>query len=286
MGIITQATVRISPIPEREAFFGVFFREWEAGVQAVREIAQQRVPVSMARLSDVQETETNLRLSGKDELVNLAKRGLNLLNYGDRRCLLIMGVTGNSTVTRFAKKQALQIIRRHGGLFTGSKIGNIWKKSRFLTPYLRNTLWDHGYGVDTLETALPWSHVNSTAQETIQAIHQEISNAGSRALIFSHLSHIYQDGASFYVTYIFPLSPDPSETYHRWSAMKAAASKVITDNSGTISHQHGVGTDHAAYLEIEKGEIGLQLIRNTFATLDPQGIMNPGKVILNSTRNH
>jgi len=278
LGILTQATVRIRPLPEVEAFYGIFFHEWESGVKAVQEIAQSGVPVSMARLSNPLETETNLRLSGKDSLVTWANRGLGLLNYGAQRCLMILGVTGDPQTTRFARQQALTIARRQGGLFTGASIGKIWQRSRFLTPYLRNTLWEHGYAADTLETALPWSKVIVAAQEILDSLHRSISPIGEKVLAFAHLSHIYVDGASIYVTYIFRRSVDPGETLHRWKAMKSAASQVIITNGGTISHQHGVGLDHAPYLEAEKGPLGIDLLQSTARVLDPEGSLNPGKL--------
>jgi alkyldihydroxyacetonephosphate synthase len=61
--------------------------------------------------------------------------------------------------------------------------------------------------------------------------------------------------------------------------MKKAASQAIVAHGGTISHQHGVGEDHAPYLKYEKGKLGMQLIQKMMATLDPEGFMNPGKLI-------
>jgi len=51
------------------------------------------------------------------------------------------------------------------------------------------------------------------------------------------------------------------------------------EQGGTISHQHGVGLDHKPYLEAEKGTLGLEVLRQAAAALDPQGIMNPGKLV-------
>ena len=65
MGVITSAKVRVSPLPETEEFYGVFFPSWEQGTDAVRQIAQERMLVSMLRLSNPVETETTLILSGK-----------------------------------------------------------------------------------------------------------------------------------------------------------------------------------------------------------------------------
>jgi alkyldihydroxyacetonephosphate synthase len=279
LGILTRVAVRISPLPEEEEFFGVFFHDWEAGVETMKEIAQQHVPVSMARLSNAQETVTTLALAGKERLIAWADRGLRALNYDERRCLLIYGVTGSHRSNHFARQQANQIARNHGGLFTGKTIGNIWRKSRFLTPYLRNTLWEQGYAVDTLETALPWSNILPAAESIQNVIRAGMAPFDERVLVFAHLSHLYPDGASIYFTYVFRLTQDPDETLERWLAMKTAASREIVALGGTISHQHGVGMDHAAFLQNEKGALGIGVLKDLVNSLDPRGIMNPGKLV-------
>jgi len=280
LGIITQATVRVRPLPEMEIFYGLFFHDWEAGSEALREIAQSRIPISMARLSDAQETETTLVLSGKESLIDWAQRGLQLLRYGPQRCLLILGVTGEHKSAKLARSQAFSIARKYGGLPTGSLIGNQWRKSRFLTPYLRNTLWERGYALDTLETALPWKDVLVCAAEIKDRIRSGLRHINERVLVFAHLSHIYRDGASVYVTYLFRRAEDPDQTLQRWELLKSAASQVIIDYHGTISHQHGVGVDHISYLPAEKGALGMKAILESVHTFDPGGLMNPGKLIL------
>jgi len=280
LGVITQASIRIRHLPQAEAFYGIFFHDWESGVEAVRQIVQTGVPISMARLSNPRETDTTLKLSGKDNLVTWADRGLRLLAYDQERCLLIYGVTGDVHTTRLARRLTNSMARAHGGLFTGQIIGHTWRKSRFLTPYLRNILWEVGYAVDTLETAVPWSRVLDTERMVQQAMHAALTPTGERALIFAHLSHVYTDGASIYITYIFRRTHDPDKTVERWKAMKTAASQTILAQGGTISHQHGVGLDHAPYLDAEKGALGMDVLREIARTLDPDGIMNPGKLLL------
>ena len=61
--------------------------------------------------------------------------------------------------------------------------------------------------------------------------------------------------------------------------MKDAASRVMLANGGTISHQHGVGVDHRPYLEAEKGTIGLQMIEAVRQQIDPDRLLNPGKLV-------
>ncbi|MEW6716510.1 MAG: FAD-binding oxidoreductase [Chloroflexota bacterium] len=283
LGVITQAKIRVRPLPKVEAFFGAFFRDWESGISAVRSAAQAALPLSMMRLSDPQETEVNLQLSGKEKLVRFADQGLRLLRYGSERCLLIYGVCGDQRQALQTKRQAEALFQYYRGLPTGSMIGEMWRKSRFRTPYLRNTLWELGIAIDTLETALPWINVATAAEAIKVAIVEAAAAVGESVVVFSHLSHVYQDGASIYVTFLFRRAPDPDETLERWRAMKIAASQTILANGGTISHQHGVGTDHAVYLEAEKGTRGLALIEAACQALDPEGLLNPGKLLASNT---
>ena len=74
----------------------------------------------------------------------------------------------------------------------------------------------------------------------------------------AHVSHSYLDGASLYFTFIF--LRDLPRQIEQWKAVKSAASRAIVQNGGTISHHHGVGTDHAPYLEPEKGALGLDVL--------------------------
>jgi alkyldihydroxyacetonephosphate synthase len=173
----------------------------------------------------------------------------------------------------------MEIIRAHGGLMTGTAIGRMWKKSRFSSPYLRNSLWEAGYALDTLETAIPWSEVAGTAEEVQKVIREGLAAAGERVLVFAHLSHVYHDGASIYVTYLYRRANDPDETLRRWQILKSAASRIILAHGGTISHQHGIGLDHAVYLEAEKGALGMQMLASVLKSFDPDGMMNPGKLI-------
>jgi alkyldihydroxyacetonephosphate synthase len=279
LGVITSAIMRVRRLPEFEAFYGVFFRQWEQGTAALRVLAQEKIPLSMLRLSDAEETRTTLALSGKDELVHWAQRGLEAIGYGEGRCLLLMGITGSRRPAAQTLPRALRVLRQFGGLPTGTAIGRLWQKTRFFTPYLRNTLWEYGYALDTLETALPWSTLLPAAQAIRQALQQSLTGFGEQSLVFAHLSHVYASGASLYVTYLFRRGRDPLQTLQRWERMKNAASQAILAYGGTISHQHGVGLDHAPYLAAEKGAPGMRLLRAAVQSLDPHGLLNPGKLL-------
>ncbi len=233
----------------------------------------------MLRLADSDETATTLQLSGKEKMVDFANKGLNMIGIGSNRCLLIYGLTGSPPSCRLAYRQVQAIVRRHKGFSVNYFIGHTWQKSRFLTPYLRNTLWEAGYALDTLETCLSWSKVLDCMREIKAAIHSSMESNGEKILVFAHLSHLYEEGASCYVTYLWRRSLEPQETLQRWLSIKSIASLVIVKHGGTISHQHGVGIDHAPYLAAEKSRLGIDLIKQLCTSLDPHGIMNPGKLV-------
>jgi alkyldihydroxyacetonephosphate synthase len=277
LGVITEAVVRICPMPEKEAFYGIFFRSWDGGAEAARSLAQSRVSVSMIRLSDPQETLTTLALAGKPGLVRSADVILRSLGAGDGRCLMIFGVSADQVKFSRIKSSALRVIRSYGGIPAGTLVGEQWRKSRFRSPYLRNTLWEQGYALDTLETAAPWSSVPALRQAILESLDRVFQGKAIPLLRFSHLSHVYPDGASIYVTFLYPRLDDPTETLAVWKTAKHAASEAIVTHRGTISHQHGLGLDHLPYLPAEKGAVGMTVLQAVATALDPRGIMNPGK---------
>src|SRR5262249_22086061 len=102
---------------------------------------------------------------------------------------------------------------------------------------------------------------------------------GERVHVFAHVSHVYPDGASLYVTYLYRVAADPAETLRRWEVLKTRASRAIVSAGATISHQHGVGIDHAPHLLPEKGELGMTALRDVLRRFDPEELMNPGKLL-------
>jgi len=279
LGVLTEVKVRVTPLPERESFHVLFFPGWQEALNAVREAVQVGIPLSMLRLSGSVETETQLALAGHKVLVRVLEKVLAWRGAGAHKCMLTFGVSGPRVQCRRALKQARRLFKQVGGVYSGRRMGSKWLKNRFRVPYIRNSLWEKGYAVDTLETACDWQHVNRMVDAIESALRDASSQGSNRIHIFTHLSHLYPQGASIYTTYIFPSGYTYEETFSHWQRMKIAASKAIIENRGTISHQHGVGTDHAPYLAREKGELGMEAIKALCRQFDPEGIMNPGKLL-------
>ncbi len=280
LGILTEATIRVTPLPEQEQFLVVFFPDWERGIAAGRQMLQMRLPLAMLRLSTPMETKTNLVLAGHERFMWTLEHALALRGVGNNKCMLLMGMAGCKAVVTSARKEALGIAGELKGVSAGRVLGAQWHKNRFRTPYLRNTLWSMGYAVDTVETATTWDRVPVLVEAIEVALRGGLAEDDEKVHVFSHLSHLYRHGSGIYTTYLYRIASNPAETLHRWQVLKEAASRAIIAQHGTISHQHGVGTDHQRYLMTEKGELGLAAMRQLYKHFDPQGMMNPGKLVV------
>ncbi len=280
LGIITEATLRVSPLPEREDFHAIFFPDFERGQAAVRQMLWAGLPLSMLRFSTAAETETTLALAGHERLIGALEQLLSIRGMGEGKCMLLAGFTGRDDLVKETRHEALDIASKYKGVHVGRTFGSQWHKSRFRTPYLRNTLWELGYALDTVETAVSWAEVSETVEAVNAAIRTGLLDLGERVHVFTHLSHLYPYGSSVYTTFLYRLANDPQEDLRRWQILKSAASQAIPSHGGTISHQHGVGLDHLPYLPAEKGPLGMEALRDVFRHFDPDGIMNPGKLLV------
>ncbi len=279
IGIITQAVMRVTPAPESEAFAGYFLPDWEQGELAARELAQAKLGLSMLRLANETETETTLRLAGGGTAVRLLERYLRARGCGDGKVLLLAGFTGGAAQVRAMRAQAGAILGRRRAVSTGKLLGEKWRANRFKSVYLRNALWDAGYAVDTMETAVDWPRVATTMRAMEQAGRGALAALGERCHAYTHLSHVYPQGSSVYSTFVFRIGQDFEWAWARWRALKTAVSDAIVRSGGTISHQHGVGKDHASWLEAEKGARGMAAIRDAIAHFDPHGVMASGNLV-------
>ena len=284
MGVITEVKVRVTPLPEMETFQVAFAPDWETAKTLVRTLTQAKLPLSMLRLSNAEETRTHLMLAGHEKMVAVLHRYLSLRGCRNEKCMITFGVTGEKTQVRHTLATVKKRIRAAGGTVVGELLGKKWEESRFRSPYLRHGLWEHGYVVDTLETAVDWNQVTPAMKAMEQAVRDNVGD-GEKVHVFTHLSHLYPQGSSIYTTYVFRCSDSYRATLQRWRAMKDAASDAIVAHGGTISHQHGVGRDHAPWLHHEKGEQGIAALTSLVKHFDPQQRLNPG-CLLDDSHSH
>ncbi|HEV3358266.1 MAG TPA: FAD-binding oxidoreductase [Pseudonocardiaceae bacterium] len=280
-GVITEVTLRVRPVPTVRRYEGFALASWEAGSAAVRALAQERVLATVTRLSDMDETEISFALKGGAQIAAL--RGYLRARRVSEPCLLILGWEAGSARELTRKRAAtLAALRPHGAIRLGRTVGAAWEHGRFSGPRQRDTLVGHGMCVETLETATSWAKLSELRTGVREALIGELHADGVRPVVMCHVSHAYETGASLYFTVLVPRSADPVA---QWQRAKTAACRVISGMDGTrgplgtISHHHAVGVDHAPYLSAEIGELGIEVLAAVKRVLDPEGIVNPGKLL-------
>ena len=278
-GAITEVKVRVTPVAEHESFHVLFFPDWERARLCARQLVQNRTPLSMLRLSNAVETETQLALAGHPTMIGMLERYLGWRGAAEGKCMMTVGLTGTKAQCRTGLRELKRISRGNDGVYTGTYLGRKWEQKRFTMPYLRETLWEQGYAVDTLETATDWDNVDTLMERIETTLRHGLQSEGESVHVFTHLSHVYGQGCSIYTTYVFRCAGSYEATHERWARLKQAASQVIVNNRGTISHQHGVGKDHAPYLPTEKGPVTIGMLHAMSRYMDPDQRLAPGVLL-------
>jgi alkyldihydroxyacetonephosphate synthase len=277
LGVITEAAVRVRPVPERRRYEAWMAPDFASGAELVRALAQAELLPDVVRLSDEAETRTSLGLSGAEGIRRTALSGYLRLRGRAGGCLMICGWEGEREAVERRRTLAARALRSGGAATLGGAPGRAWERTRYDGPYLRDELLELGYLADTLETAHTWSRLHHLYDEVRAALRTALAAQGTHALVMCHVSHAYRDGASLYFTFL--ARRRPGAELEQWRAAKAAASEAIVEAGGTITHHHAVGRDHAPYMRAEVGELGIEALRAVKERLDPTGIMNPGKLL-------
>jgi alkyldihydroxyacetonephosphate synthase len=277
LGVITSATLEVRPVPEQRRYEGWMFRGFAEGADAFRRLEQAGAAPDVARLSDEVETRVTLELGGGSATGSRVGRAyVGARGYGEG-CLAIVGFEGDRSAVVGRRARAARALRSNGGLYLGTAPGKAWERGRYEGPYLRDALLDHCIMVETLETAAEWSGVMDLYAAVREAIAAALGERGTPPLVMCHMSHLYPSGASLYFTF-FAAQEEGAEL-EQWQVAKTAATDAITTTGGTLTHHHAIGRDHAAWLPRELGPLGVSTLRAVKKRLDPEGIMNPGKLL-------
>jgi alkyldihydroxyacetonephosphate synthase len=271
LGVLTRVALRVRPLPASRRCEGFMFGSFEQGCEAFRALEQDGVAPHVARLSDERETEVTFAMAGREGLTaDLGARYLRARGVA-RGCLAIVGWEGTQDGAEDARAASMSVLRRHGAVGLGRSPGRAWSRARFDGPYLRDDLLERGVMAETLETATTWGNLDSLYRGVGYALGRHAP------VVMCHVSHLYETGASLYFTFV-ARQRDGAEI-EQWREAKSAACEAIVAAGGTITHHHAVGRDHTRWLAHETSATGLAALRAVKSQLDPDGVMNPGKLL-------
>jgi alkyldihydroxyacetonephosphate synthase len=283
LGIVTEAWVQVHRVPEKRDVYAYFFPNFETGLRAMQEISESDATPTITRVSDNMETRFSLATSkashGVTKFVSgtvlpaiFKSKGWNL----DEICLSFIGYEGSERHAKLQKNLVDAIVKKHNGMGVGKGPGILYDQKKFDTPYIRDFLLDRGAAGDVSESAAPWSKLLALHDGAVKAAHDAFDKIGAQGVIISHLSHSYHSGACLYFTFGFKFGKDALGDY---DIVKSAIQQSFIENGGSISHHHGVGLEHAPWLEDDISAAGVGIMQGLFDSADPKGNFNPGKVI-------
>ncbi len=264
-GVITRVRVKVHPAPAATRYEAWSFPDFATGADALRAVAQTGTGPTVLRLSD--EAETGVNLATTENI------GENSITGG---CLAITVFEGSEEHVESRHAETRALLKTKGGTSLGEAPARAWEHGRFNAPYLRDSLLSAGALCETLETATNWSNIPAVKSAVTEALTTALAETGTPALVLCHISHVYPTGASLYFTVVAGQRGNPIE---QWRKAKTAASDAMVRTGATITHHHAVGADHRPWMRDEVGDVGVKVLQAVKATLDPVGILNPGKLI-------
>ena len=251
LAVITRVWLRTHPVPTHERRAAFAFASFSAGVEACRKILQAGATPAVLRLYDAAES----------------KRGQG----GDgTQCMLLVLDEGHVDLV-----DATMAIVDHCCLANGADAADhalveAWMGHRNDTSALQS-LTRKGFVVDTMEIAAPWSKLDGLFDD-VRAAMMAVPHARAATC---HLSHSYPDGACLYFT--FAATPPADEVESTYVALWDAGQRAVLAAGGNLSHHHGVGLNRGRFMAEALGPAH-QVIIALKSALDPNGIMNPGKL--------
>jgi alkyldihydroxyacetonephosphate synthase len=266
LGILTEATVRISRLPPYEAFHAVFFPDWERPngpcALSCRPACRCRCCACRTRWK----RSTMLALAGHKRQVALLEAWLRCAAAGSGKCMLLVGASGDAKgQARAACGPRWRWRAAHGGVHAGRGWASAGSEPLPQCLPAQQRL-AHGYAIDTVETAVDWPRVTPAMRAIEDGRAARAGAQGERVHAYTHLSHLYAQGASVYTTFVYRLAGDYEATWRAGAALKTRG--VGGDRRQRRHHQPPARRrpDHAPWLEAEKGALGMARCARCSAT--------------------
>jgi D-lactate dehydrogenase (cytochrome) len=255
LGIITEVHLRLSPIPESIMSAVCHFPSLEDAVMTAQQVIQYGVPI--ARI----------------EMLNADQMGISI-NYSKLKDIeavptLFFEFHGSES----SNKENIKIVEEISKDNKGSSFK--WAKDLEERNKLWQARWDVYYSVKALnnngrvystDVCVPISKIT----ECVKFAEEQAKKFGVRAPMVGHMG----DG-NFHV--VLPYDPKTKDIYKQLRAFNGTLIRKALELEGTITGEHGVGLHKKEYL-LEQHPDSIPVMKSIKRTLDPNNIMNPGKI--------
>ena len=258
LGIVTEATLKIWPFPEKRILISYAFPTIEDSFEATREVLRENVYPAVIRIYDQPESS----------------RHFSEVENAKDRVMTIFVCEGNQKLVDVEEIITREKCEKYSGINCGESPGEHWFETRFRVTET-SSMPAYKLVFDTVEIASLWENAAKIYHSVLEATNKVKGNL----LITAHVSHFYPNGVGTYFTFggVPPKGKSDLEFYKEcWDSII----KAVLDSGGSIGHHHGVGINRAHWMQKEWGH-AMKTMKEIKKLLDPNNILNPGKIFEN-----
>lgn len=259
LGIITEASLRVDPLPESRRFLTYSFDTIYDGIEAGRRIMTARLRPSVIRLYDEADSRK------LKDWVGVPFTGT----------VMILMCDGPQKLVDYEAEAINALVTGAGGHDLGSEAGQIWWDGKY-EPYAHGKLPQPPLMYGTFDMVARFSDIPNIYRAKKAVIEEEFAEHGARYT--AHLSHWYDWGAMIYDRFYVDEPPsDPAEAMQLHDNLWDAGIRVGLAHGGVLNDHHGVGSKLGRFMRPQHGA-AFDLLQSLKAAWDPDLIMNPGKL--------
>jgi alkyldihydroxyacetonephosphate synthase len=256
LGVMTEVTFSLRPLPESRRLAAFHFATFDAGLDAIRRFMRAGWRPPVVRLYDATETRRQFPKECPD-----GRNALLLVHEGPVGAVAaeVDGVAA--------------LCSDESGLAANPSAVEHWLEHRNQVPSFRE-LNERGLVVDTIEIAATWDRVMPVYDAVVASL-REIPEV---VLASAHSSHSYRSGTNLYFTFAARVE-DKARMPAVYQECWRRTMRATIANGGGIAHHHGIGRVRREFLRDEVGDAGVGVLRVLKRALDPDDLLNPGVLV-------
>lgn len=268
LGIITEATLKLSPRPDASRLMRVFFRDMHAASAAVSRLMNQPATPSAIEFIDGNALNLMRQFSAANASIDIPpEAGALLMIEIDGLAESLDGQVQKITLAAQGEDDHATAPISLNVATTEAEIAALWAARKALSPTLRHVAPKK----INEDVVVPVSRIPTL----IEAIDQSAARHAITIVNFGHAGN-----GNIHVNLL--IDPEnPSQMAAAEEALGEIFSTVLALD-GTLSGEHGVGAVKRAYVRAEIPATNLRLMQAIKTVFDPEGIMNPGKKLPDS----
>jgi len=279
-GVITEATVKIRPLPEASVYGSVVFPTFVAGVEFMKELSYKRCAPASVRLVDNEQFQFAQALkpmsSSLHHVLDMFKKWYVTSYRGfsvDEICAATLLFVGTKAQVAAQQTQVYAIAAKFGGLPGGAENGKRGYLLTFLIAYLRDYAYDHFYLSESFETSVNTKDVLTLCEKVKERIRKAAAARGivhPPPFVSCRVTQVYDTGFAvyFYFGFLFTGVKDPLEAFCQ---IEIEARDEILQLGGSLSHHHGVGKLRSYAMKEAVGN-GILMLKGLKKSLDPKNV--------------